>query len=95
MIARVVRTSGSDDQPCEETRPAPYTITARLSGRSITYTDWLMDIGTMDELIDFSQKYGELVFDASKPNEDAPQGYDSTPRAKVDLYIEIYDGHRE
>ena len=57
MRFRITRTSNYDGaQPCDEA----YTLSGE-DDPSERRCDWCVDIGTLEELLAFSQKYGELI----------------------------------
>ena len=77
MKFEVTRTSTwfNEDIRCEEARQEEFVCNEHL------YKRWVVEINTLEEIIEFIKKYGNIVLDADKKDE--------LPK------IEIYDDWRE
>lgn len=74
----VIRTSSPHNiQPCPEA--VPIEKKTPITGRSMIV--WKVQLDTLEDILNFSKKYGELIIDSSYDNENPS--------------IEIYDDYRE
>lgn len=90
MKFKVSRTSIRDDRkPCEEAVKQTYTrVEVGTLGRYIQRefpndaVGWFVEINTLDELLHFQQKYGDIILTKDYYNPEV-------------LELEIYDDYRE
>ena len=71
---RVSRASLADDRqqaPCAEAVHQE-TVEKDLHGRELNVPVWVIDINTLDELITFRDKYGEVTLDCDPSFPDIP-----------------------
>lgn len=75
----VVRTSGKTP-PCEEAKHENVYL-KRFDGKTIETDVWLIELNTLDELMELNKKYGDIIIE---------DYWYAEGKA-----IEIYDGYRE
>lgn len=61
----ITRTSEWDDDrsPCAEAKRTKFLIVEKSSNRKIEREEWTADFDSIEDLVDFSKKYGNLMID--------------------------------
>lgn len=61
----ITRTSEWDDDcsPCAEAKRTGFLITERQSNRKTEIEAWTVDFDSIEDLLNFSKKYGNLMID--------------------------------